>query len=128
MHVREHDEPRKRGAFLSAVTERAVKGGGDGFIEVGVVVDDERVLAPPFAHHLFEVGLSRKRPPGRLPDLAADGARAGEGDGIDLRMGGEESADLRTDARQVIQHARRHARLHEQVHQHGADDAPSPPA
>ena len=79
----EDDRPRARGALLAGVAE----GGGHGLehrlVEVGVVVDDDGVLAAHLGDHLLDAvpaGVLR----GQHHDLQADVARAGEGDQVDI--------------------------------------------
>ena len=79
----------------------------DRLVEVGVVVDDDRVLAAHLGDHPLDVVLARLDL-GRLAvDQQPHVARAGEGDEVDVGMVDQRLADLLAQARQVVQHARR---------------------
>ena len=82
----QHDQPRERRAFLALETEGRVERGGHRLVLIGVVIDDEGVLAAHFADDFFQVGLAGPRLAGRLPDAQADLLRSGEGDEINLRV------------------------------------------
>ena len=79
----------------------------DGLVEVGIVVDHDRVLAPHFGDHSLEVVLARLDF-GRLAiDQEADVARAGKGDDVDIGMIDESLAGFLAKPGQVIEDARR---------------------
>ena len=120
--VGEHDEPGQRGAFLAGETEGAREGGGDGFVEVRIAVDDERVFAAHFADDFFQVGLAGERAAGGFPDLQADGARAGERDEVRVRMRDERGADFLAQAGEEVHDARGQAGGDENLHQPVRDD------
>ena len=76
----EHDHPRARRALLARVAERAVDHADDRLVEVGIVVDHDRVLAAHLGDDALDVVLARLGV-GRLAiDQKAHIARAGEGD------------------------------------------------
>ncbi len=57
----EHDHPRAGRALLAGVAEGALEDADDRLVEVGVVVDDDRVLAPHLGDHPLDVVLARRR-------------------------------------------------------------------
>jgi len=65
--VGEDDEPRERGALLAGEAKGACEGGGDGFVEVGIVVDDERVFAAHLADDFLRGWPDRAECGRRLP-------------------------------------------------------------
>ena len=97
--VVEHDDPARRGAALAGVRE----GGGDrpahGVPEIGVVADDERVLAAELEADLCEPS------PGGLVDPATGRGGAGEADEVDVLVLDERSARLRPGALDDVEHA-----------------------
>ena len=74
----EDDDPAGRRAALARVRERRGQRPGDGAVEIGVVADDERVLAAELEADL------REPPPSRLVDPAPGRRRAREADEIDV--------------------------------------------
>ena len=81
-------DPLDPRAGLAAVRERAPEGALDGALEIGVVEDEHRVLAPELEH-------DRAQAVGRGPrDAPADLDRAGEHDRRDPAMADERLADL----------------------------------
>ena len=79
----QHDHPRARRALLPGVAEGALQDADDRLVEVGIVVDDDRVLAPHLGDHPLDVVLPRRRLGGPAIDRQPDLARAGEGDQVD---------------------------------------------
>ena len=66
--------------FWPCVAEGAGDDAVHGLVEVGVVVDDDRVLAAHLGDDALDVVLARRRLGGLAVDEQADAARAGEGD------------------------------------------------
>ena len=113
----QHDEPRKGGAFLAGVAERAVKRGRNGLIEVGVIVDDQGILAAHFTDDFFEIQLAGENFTGGFIDVAADGARTGERNKIDLRVRDQMRAGVGPGAGEKVQRTSGHAGFHHDFHQ-----------
>ncbi|MNV05877.1 hypothetical protein D3C71_962300 [compost metagenome] len=86
---------------------------GDGQVDIGIVQDDQRVLAAQFQRHLLEVLA------GRFAHLATGPGGTGELDHRDVRVAGECGAGG-TIAGQHVQQAGRQARQFEQA---GDDEA-----
>ena len=61
----EDDHPRAGRALLAGVAEGALEDADDRLVEVGVVVDDDGVLAPHLGDHPLDVVLAR--PASRRP-------------------------------------------------------------
>src|SRR5262249_10350814 len=88
-----HDnEARERGAFLTLVTECRLNDAKYGLVQIGIRVDDHRVLATHFADDLLQVPLIRMRDAGQLPDLRTDLTRSGEGHKVYVWMHHEQRA------------------------------------
>ena len=104
----EHFWPEKPNALA--------RGGGDRLVKVGVVVDDQGILAAHFADNLLQICLARSRPGCHLPYLQAHGAGTREGDNVDPGMPNKMGADLLAQPRQVVDHAVRQPRLGQDVH------------
>ena len=81
----EHDQARERGTFLALITEGGINRIDDRFVEVGVGIDDDGVLAAHLADDAFQFALARAGFAGRFPNSQADFARAGERDHVDVR-------------------------------------------
>ena len=101
----EDDDAARRSAALPRVRERRGDGPFDGAVEIGVVTDDERVLAAELQTRLREAAA------GRLGDRAAGRGGAGEADEVDARMLDERQARLASEPLDDVEHARRQARL-----------------
>ena len=94
----------------------------DGLIEVGVVIDDYRVLAAHLRDHPFDVVLPRLGV-GRLAvDQKTDVARAGECDHVNVRMVDERLAGLLAKPRQIVKRTRGHAGFVEHAREMPAHD------
>ena len=91
--VFQNDQPRKRRTFLALITERGINRIDDRFVEIGVGIDDDGVLAAHFANHAFELALAVARFAGALPNSQPDFARAGERDQIDILVIDQVRAD-----------------------------------
>ena len=85
---------------MALVAEGAGDDAVDRFVEVGVVVDDDGVLAAQLGDQLLDVRLPRRELGGLAIEQHADAARAGERDEGDIGMLGERRADLLADAGQ----------------------------
>ena len=92
-------------------------------VQVGVVVDDDGVLAAHLGDDLLDIDLAGMDLGGPFDDPQADLDRAGEGDQRDIRMVDQEIADDRALARDVVEDAGRQAGFAEDLHQVPADDA-----
>ena len=117
VHVVEHDHPRARGALLALEAKRALGHRHDRLVEVGVVIHDDRVLAPHLRDHPLHqprvAGGRRLR--GEPVDRQAHVPRAGEGDERRVGMGHERGTDQLAAAGQEGEGRRRRAGLHEDV-------------
>ena len=82
----EHDHARARRALLPGIAEGALDHADDGLVEVGVVVDHDRVLAPHLGDDALEMILARLDLSRLAVDQEAHVARAGEGDDVDVGM------------------------------------------
>lgn len=71
--VAHHDEPREGGALLAAEPERRPEHDRHRLVEVGVGVDDHRVLAAHLRDDPLHMALARHHPGRRLVDRQADG-------------------------------------------------------
>ena len=71
---------------MARIAEGAVDHADDRLVEVGIVVDHDRVLAPHLGDHALEVILARLDHGGLAVDQQADVARAGEGHDVDVGM------------------------------------------
>ena len=112
--VREH--ARRGRALLAREHERARDHRGHDVVEVGVGVDDHRVLAAHLGHHALEVTLALGHLGRRADDLQPDLAGAGEGDRVHARVPDERGADVAL-ARQQRERVRRHAGLAQRADQ-----------
>ena len=88
-----HEHPGQRGAGLARVEVALRHAGGDRLLEVGVVEDHVGRLAAELQRHRFTVARGQLRT--RLPGAGG----AGEGDHVDVGVGGDRLADDRADAR-----------------------------
>ena len=128
-HRIQRDHPRRRRALLARVRERAVRDRRDRDVEVGVGVDDDRVLAPHLGQDPLDLSLPGSDDGRALDDLQADRLRAGERDERDRRVLDQRRADLLADAGEEGEHTRRDARLVEDLDQTQRDRrASAPPA
>ena len=75
----------------------------DRLVQVGVVVDDDGVLAAHLGDHALDVVLARRGLGGLPVDRQADVARAGERDQGDVRVLDQGRADLLADAGQEVE-------------------------
>ena len=91
---------------MAGIAEGAMDHAHDSLVEIGVVVDHDRVLAPHLGDDALEVILARLDHGGLAIDQKAHVARAGERDDVDVGMIDEGLTDLLAQARQVIEHAR----------------------
>ena len=100
-----HDGPRRGGAALTGRAEGAHGGRSGGHIEVGVLKDDDRVLAP-------ELTLHRRTSGSALGvDHVADLGGSGERDGLHVRVSHQPRPRRRAAALDQVDHAVRHARV-----------------
>ena len=67
----EHNQTRERGTFLALITESGINRIDDRFIEIGVGIDDDRVLAAHFANDALQFALARACFARRFPKCAA---------------------------------------------------------
>ena len=96
---------RRRRALLAGVAERALDDGRHRLVEVGVGVDDDRVLAAHLGDDALDVALPGPHLGGPLDDVEPDRLRAGERDERDIGMLDERGPDLLADTRQEREHA-----------------------
>ena len=86
VHLRVDEDPLARLADLAGVREAAERRAGDGELEVGVVKDDGRAVAPELEQHR----LCARAACDRLPDTRT----AGEADGVRPRARNDLAAHL----------------------------------
>ena len=98
-----------RRAPLSRILVRAGRGERRRFVEIGVLHDDDRIVAAELEHLPLVDRLGR--------DVLADRDAAGEGDEIDVRIGEHLVGDLARIAGHDRQHLRRQSGLVQQVGQ-----------
>ena len=94
----QHDHPGTGRALLPLIAEGRDDRLEHRDVEVGVGVDDDRVLAAELGDHALDPGAAGLLD-GARHDAQAHGARAGEGDEVDLGMGDQRLADLVSGAR-----------------------------
>ncbi len=115
----EHDHPRGGRALLPRVVEGRDDDLADGHIEIGVRVDDDRVLAAHLGDDLLDAvggGVLGRLADDAQPDIHG----AGEGDEVHARVTHEEVADLAAGAGEEVDRPRRCAgRLEEARHLRG---------
>ena len=118
----ENNEPRTGGTFLALITEGGVNRVDDRFVEIGVGIDDDGVLAAHLAHDALQFFLAGTRFAGAFPNAQPDFARTGERDHVDIFVIDKMRADDRALAGEEIDNARRNSGFLEHLHQHGGDD------
>ena len=79
----------------------------DGLVQVGVVINDDRVLAAHLGDDPLDMVLAGPGVGGLAVDQQADLARAREGDQVDAGMVHQRLADFLAPAGQVVESARR---------------------
>ena len=97
------EQARARLTHLAGVQPAAEERGVDGRVEVGVVEDDDRALAPELQRHLLDRGG------GQPHDLASDLGRPRERHLADVRVRGQARAHVLAVAGHHVQHAGRDA-------------------
>src|SRR5207248_7963595 len=98
------------GDWSSDVCSSDLRGNGHSFhrlVEVGIRIDNDRVLAAHFGDDALDPDLSRLMPGGQLVNPQPDVARAREGDEACLRMLDEQIANRRSAPRQQRERALR---------------------
>ena len=111
-----HVDPLDPGADLPAVRKRPPQRALDCAVEIGVLEDEHRILAP-------ELQRDRAQPLGRADcDPRAGGRRAGEHDGVDPVVADEGLADRGTWTLNDADEARRRPRLAKQTLDHASDE------
>lgn len=78
-----HVDSGSRTATLAVVEEHTEIDPGNGVFEIGIIEDDVGALATKFQRHLLQVRAS-----GGLHDLSSDNGATGEGDLVDVHVGG----------------------------------------
>src|SRR5690606_28822970 len=101
------DGARAGRALLTLEAEGGDDDALDGRVDVGLVVDDDGVLAAHLGGDALEVLLAGLELRGALVDADADGLGAGEGHETGLRVVDERVADLLTAAGQEVDDAGR---------------------
>ena len=107
VHAVDHDQPRAGRALLAGVAEGRVHHGGHRLVEVGVGVDDDRVLAAHLGDHPLHLALPGRWTAARSMMRQPDRLRAGEGDEGDVGVLDEVGADLLADPGQEGEAPRR---------------------
>ena len=112
-----HDETRTGAALLTLEAE----GGGDdllgGEFEIGVIVDEDSVLAAHFEHRALQPELAGMHHGGALEDALADFHRAGEGDEAGQRVIDDGVTDGAAGAWQEVDDTRGQAGFFEDFHE-----------
>ena len=101
----ENNDPASGGATLPGVAERRKKSPPNRFVEIGVIADNQRVLAPQFEGKFCEPT------PRRDGNFAADRAGTCETDHADVGMGNQGRARLGPVSVDDIEHAIRQSCL-----------------
>ena len=94
----------------------------DRFVEIGVGIDDDGILAAHLANDALQFALAGTRFARAFPNAQADFARTGEGDHVDIFVIDEMRADDRALAGEQIHNARRNSGFLEHLHQLGGED------
>ena len=111
VHTVEDHQSGRGGAPLPGGAVAALQGDLDGQVEVGVVGDDQRVLAAHFQLH------ARPSSGRRSEHALTGGYRTGEGDGGDLRGAGEDIADVSAASHDEVEHTGGKSGPVQRVHQ-----------
>ena len=90
----EDDHSGTGGTFLPRVTEGRMDDPLHGFIEIGVVINDDCIFAAHFGDHVFDRSLSVIGMSGGLIDVETNGHRASKRDDIDIGTAHEFGADI----------------------------------
>ena len=99
----ENNDPTPGGASLAGIAERRKKGPANRFVEIGVIADHQRVLAPQLERKFCQA-------PARLDgNLASDRAGASETDHTDVGIRHQGRPGLGAEAVDDIEHAVRQA-------------------
>jgi hypothetical protein len=112
----EHDVPARGHADLALVQERTPRAGRAGYVDIGVVEHDERVVAAEFQADAFQ------RPPCGLADQPADRGRAGERDHRHVRALGQRGAGFGVAGQHVQQAGGEPGQLEQPGEQDAAGD------
>src|SRR4029077_268854 len=88
-----HDGARTGGALLSLVAEGRNSDALDGFVQVGIGIDNDGVFAAHFGDHALDPDLAGLMLRSQLVDAQSYVARTGEGDEAGLGMLDQEVAD-----------------------------------
>ena len=123
MHTIEHDHAGAGGALLPLEAKPALHDRHHRLVEIGVVIDDDRVLAPHLGDHpLHEPAACRCRCRGGLGiDRQPHGPRAGEGHERRVGMRDERRPHLLATARKEGQCRGRHTSLEQHLVQPQCD-------
>jgi len=115
------DCARARRAFLARETERGGDHAGNSGVQIGIVGDDDCVLAAHLGDRPLDPALAGLRLRRQLGDPQPDALRPGERDEPRARVGDELLADRGTVARDEVQDARRQAELVHEVDERRGD-------
>ncbi len=112
-----NDYPRTSGTLLPRIAEGTPDHPMHRFVQVGVVIDDHRILATHFGNDALDVILSGPHLSGLTIDGQANIDRSGKGNKRDVGVIHQNRTDLLADARQVMDDAGRHTGLEPDLHQ-----------
>ena len=78
---------------MPLITEGGINRINDGFIEISIRIDNDRIFPAHFADNVLEFALTGPRFAGRFPNFETDFTRASERDHIDVFMVDKMSAN-----------------------------------
>ncbi len=102
-----HDEPGRRRALLPREAERARRDARHRFVEIGVAVDDDRVLPSQLRDHPLDLALAGAHAAGVFEDGQAHRPAPCEGHERDVGVSHQRGADVLSSTRQEGQRPRR---------------------
>ena len=94
MYFAEEYEPRGRRAFLPLIAESGIDNMGHRLVQIGVVIDDHRVLAAHLTDHSFDMRLSGTMRVRFAQNFQTHFARAGKCNQMNLRRAHQMGADF----------------------------------
>ena len=107
------DHAAARRTLLAAVAKGRLPDGQHGLVEIGRIIDDDRVLAAHLAHDLLDEGLAGLRIAGDFQDPQADLLRTREGDQGHAGIADEHIAHFAARGGKILQDLAGHAGLPE---------------
>ena len=107
---------------MSRVPESALRDANNCFVQIGVTVNNDRVLSTHLGHDVFDRCLRGVGSGGLLVDGQAHLARTGEGDDFDTRASNQHRPDLFTDPWKEANHPIGNASRLDNFHKFAADN------